>query len=218
MGTPAYMAPEQFTGKRVDERTDQFAFCVALYEALYGQRPFAGDTVIVLAASVVHGRPREPKRDSQVPGWVRRAVLRGLDVNPERRFAQLDDLIAVLANDPAKRTRAWTIAGAALRGDAGRGRRGAPGGRGAARDVHRRRGAARGHLGAGRGRQRTQGGHPPRVRGFGEELRGAGLHGRRPTARSVRRRGGRGCTPMPVRRPTSAASSRRRCWISAWRA
>ena len=114
MGTPAYMAPEQFMGKKVDERTDQFAFCVALYEALYGQRPFAGDTVIVLAASVVQGRPREPKRDSQVPGWVRRAVLRGLEGNRERRFAQLDNLIAALAKDPAKRTRAWTIAGAML--------------------------------------------------------------------------------------------------------
>jgi tRNA A-37 threonylcarbamoyl transferase component Bud32/tetratricopeptide (TPR) repeat protein len=114
MGTPAYMAPEQFTGKKVDERTDQFAFCVALYQALYGERPFAGETVSALAASVIHGRAREPRRDSQVPGWVRRAVLRGIDVDPDRRFPRLADLIAALANDPAKRTRAWTIAGASM--------------------------------------------------------------------------------------------------------
>jgi serine/threonine protein kinase len=114
LGTPAYMAPEQFYGGRADARTDQFAFCVALYQALFGQRPFAGDTVLVLAASVVQGRAREPGRDSQVPGWVRRAVMRGIDVDPDRRFAQLDDLIAVLANDPAKRTRAWRIGGAVL--------------------------------------------------------------------------------------------------------
>jgi tRNA A-37 threonylcarbamoyl transferase component Bud32/tetratricopeptide (TPR) repeat protein len=113
-GTPAYMAPEQFTGKRTDARTDQFAFCVALYEALFGERPFAGETVLVLAASVVDGRAKEPRKDSQVPGWVRRAVLRGIENNPDRRFPSLDDLIAVLANDPAKRTRAQMIGGAAV--------------------------------------------------------------------------------------------------------
>jgi tRNA A-37 threonylcarbamoyl transferase component Bud32/tetratricopeptide (TPR) repeat protein len=113
-GTPAYMAPEQFTGKRTDERTDQFAFCVALYEALFGERPFEGNTVLALAASVVDGAAKEPRKDSQVPGWVRRAVLRGIENNPNRRFAKLDDLIAVLANDPAKRIRAQMIGGAAL--------------------------------------------------------------------------------------------------------
>ena len=58
MGTPAYMAPEQHAGGTADARSDQFAFCVALYEALYGQRPFAGDNVASLAASVLDGALR----------------------------------------------------------------------------------------------------------------------------------------------------------------
>ena len=45
IGTPAYMAPEQLAGRRAEARSDQFACCVTLYEALYGERPFAGDTL-----------------------------------------------------------------------------------------------------------------------------------------------------------------------------
>ena len=58
LGTPAYMAPEQFRGRRVDARTDQFAFCVALYEALYGERPFAGATYEDLSRAVSSGQRR----------------------------------------------------------------------------------------------------------------------------------------------------------------
>ena len=47
-GTPAYMAPEQLAGGPADALSDQYAFCVALWEALYGQRPFHGDTVVSL--------------------------------------------------------------------------------------------------------------------------------------------------------------------------
>ena len=44
MGTPAYMAPEQFLGLVADARTDEFSLAVTLWEALYGSRPFAGGT------------------------------------------------------------------------------------------------------------------------------------------------------------------------------
>src|SRR5262249_39637556 len=60
IGTPFYMAPEQHEGGAADARADQFAFCVALHEALYGRRPFAGETYFELCANVVAGRVREP--------------------------------------------------------------------------------------------------------------------------------------------------------------
>ncbi|MFP2933416.1 protein kinase domain-containing protein, partial [Pyxidicoccus sp. 3LG] len=78
LGTPAYMAPELLQGQRADALSDQFSFCVALYEALYGQRPFEGDSLETVARSAREGRVRPPGRDAKVPSWVRRALLRGL--------------------------------------------------------------------------------------------------------------------------------------------
>ncbi|HEY6179059.1 MAG TPA: protein kinase, partial [Kofleriaceae bacterium] len=73
-GTPGYMAPEQFRGESADARTDQFNFCVALYRALYGQRPFTGDTLSELADEVTTGRLRPPPT-ARVPRWLARAVV-----------------------------------------------------------------------------------------------------------------------------------------------
>jgi len=113
-GTPAYMAPEQFLGKPVDERTDQFAFCVALYEGLYGERPFAGETLIAVADSVTSQRITALPKGSSVPSWVRGHVVRGLRADPAARYRQIGDLLSALASDPARRTRRWALAGAGL--------------------------------------------------------------------------------------------------------
>src|SRR5262252_5109157 len=67
LGTPLYMAPEQFLRAATDARTDQFSFCVALYEALFGERPFASETMPARIQAVVAGRVREPPQKAKVP-------------------------------------------------------------------------------------------------------------------------------------------------------
>jgi serine/threonine protein kinase/formylglycine-generating enzyme required for sulfatase activity len=110
-GTPAYMAPEQFLNKPLDARTDQFSFCVALHEALYGERPFPGDTMVTLGDAVTRGRVRMPPKGTAVPGWVHTCVLRGLSVNPADRFAGLAELVTALQTDPlARRNRRLAVA------------------------------------------------------------------------------------------------------------
>ena len=109
LGTPAYMAPEQMMGQPVDARADQFSFCVALWEALDGDRPFGGDTFQELRANVLSGTSRPAK--GNVPGWVRRALDRGLQTNPDERHASMAALLRELSNDPRRR-RYRIIAGA----------------------------------------------------------------------------------------------------------
>ena len=112
LGTPAYMAPEQIRGIAADARSDQFSFCVALYEALYGERPFAGKGPREIAEAVVRGVPREAPAGTKVPGWLRAVVLRGLKADPEERYPEMDDLLRDLERDPAAVRRRWLLAAA----------------------------------------------------------------------------------------------------------
>jgi formylglycine-generating enzyme required for sulfatase activity/tRNA A-37 threonylcarbamoyl transferase component Bud32 len=109
-GTPAYMAPEQFLGKQTDGRTDQFAFCVALHEALCGRRPFDEESVFELADSVIRERIQAPPNSANVPGWIRRSLLRGLKADPDQRYAKLEDLLSALQADPVARARRILVA------------------------------------------------------------------------------------------------------------
>jgi tetratricopeptide (TPR) repeat protein len=112
VGTPYYMAPEQHRGAAVDARSDQFAFCVTLWEALYRERPFGGRTYEELRRAVDDGAIREPRRDAQVPGWLERALRRGLAVEPARRHGSMSELLALLDRG-LRRRRRLLVGGAA---------------------------------------------------------------------------------------------------------
>ena len=110
VGTPGYMAPEQLLGRPTDARADQFSFCVALFEALYGQGPFhakgGGDaeTRVVEAVAILTGAVRSPTK-RRVPGWLRRVVLRGLCVDPASRWPSLDVVAGLLDRGLRRRRR-----------------------------------------------------------------------------------------------------------------
>jgi WD40 repeat protein/serine/threonine protein kinase len=100
VGTPAYMAPEQHEGTGIDARCDQFSFCVALWEALYGKRPFPGSSVAELIAALKAGRMLMPADPGEVPPWLHRVILRGLAINPDNRWPSMSELLVALARDP----------------------------------------------------------------------------------------------------------------------
>jgi eukaryotic-like serine/threonine-protein kinase len=103
LGTPAYMPPEQHTGALTDERSDQFSFCVALWELLYGQRPFTGANVAQLYLAVSSHTLREPPREVAVPTWLRKIIERGLAADPAQRWPSMHELLEALADDPRRR-------------------------------------------------------------------------------------------------------------------
>ena len=110
VGTPAYMAPEQLEGGEVDERSDQFSFCVALYEAAYGARPFQGGSIDRLVSAVMRGELTPPPAAARVPSWLRALLLRGLAKHPGDRFDSMHALLHELRMRPRRRRiAAWAL-------------------------------------------------------------------------------------------------------------
>ena len=141
MGTPKYMPPEQHAGGVADARSDQFAFCAALYWGLYRKRPFdhralaaataaqrkraqqapgptrvyigPGKSETGLSGAALQALLREPPRTPRLPKPIRRALMRGLSMSPEERFAGMEALLAALDDQPAlQRRRLLAVAGA----------------------------------------------------------------------------------------------------------
>ena len=96
VGTPAYMAPEQLRSEEALPVTDQFSFCVALWEALYGVRPFVGSSVDVVLDKMDTGQFDVEENQLAVPSWLRSALVRGLSADPQDRWPSMDMLLRAL--------------------------------------------------------------------------------------------------------------------------
>ncbi|MBX7080219.1 MAG: serine/threonine-protein kinase [Nannocystaceae bacterium] len=113
-GTPRYMAPEQLRGGPATPRSDQFAWCVALYEALHGEPPFAGSSAPALLDAIMAGPPRAGRR--RLSPVLRRVLSRGLEPQAQARWPDLHALLRALTQPrrPARRLAGLAIAAGAL--------------------------------------------------------------------------------------------------------
>jgi eukaryotic-like serine/threonine-protein kinase len=105
IGTPAYMSPEHHRGEPVTSLSDQFSFSVAAWEALYRRRPFS--TQDDLRGAKERQRIAAIPRGTQVPGRIRRLLLRGLSPEPGARHLSMQlllDRLEGVARAPRRRT------------------------------------------------------------------------------------------------------------------
>lgn len=112
LGTIGYMSPEQQAGAKVDAASDQWSFCAALYEALYGRLPFAEPRTGAAASDELvsrDGAPRPPPAESAVPLEVFRILSRGLSSEPSARFPSLAALLSSLAAEYEQSAAAATL-------------------------------------------------------------------------------------------------------------
>jgi hypothetical protein len=101
-GTRAYMAPERLEGRPGNEWSDQFSFCVALWECLHGVRPFAGETREELLASMKAGELRVGLGAIAAPGLLRKVLRKGLAFDPMDRYESVDELLRELHSVPTR--------------------------------------------------------------------------------------------------------------------
>jgi serine/threonine protein kinase/tetratricopeptide (TPR) repeat protein len=111
LGTPAYMAPAQLDGEPATAASDQFGFCLALFEALTGQRPWSGDTVEALRRAMRDGPAPAFPSTSDVPLTIRKAVLRGLSVQEAARWPSMVALVEALQPVPNRRSSTPLVVG-----------------------------------------------------------------------------------------------------------
>ena len=100
--SPHSMAPELFAGFDGNARTDQFAFCSTLYQALYGRFPFPGNNLAQVAHAMLYDSPLEPPPTApRIPRSIHLATIRGLHIDPHQRHPSMPVLLEALRVDPA---------------------------------------------------------------------------------------------------------------------
>ncbi len=114
VGTPLYMAPEQWLGLPTDARSDVFSLGIALWEALYGVHPFPSESPAGVAVAVTEGQLHPPPPRTTVPPWLRRVLTRALANDPADRWRSMRDFVEALRDDPAPRVRKLLFGGLAL--------------------------------------------------------------------------------------------------------
>lgn len=117
VGTVGYMSPEQAQALPPDARSDQFAFCVCLWEALYGERPFRGQGAAAVTQATIDAVLPPRPRTTDVPAYLHAILERGLKKDPAQRFPSMEALLEALATDPGEKTRAalpWIAVAAVL--------------------------------------------------------------------------------------------------------
>ncbi|MBT8491661.1 MAG: tetratricopeptide repeat protein [Deltaproteobacteria bacterium] len=113
VGTPAYMAPELLYGEPASDKSDQYAFCVSLFELLAGDHPFEGSDLESLITAVAAGQRSNAQLPSNLPRWLAEAIERGLATDPDQRHPDMRALLSILSTDPRAR-RKRLLVGAAI--------------------------------------------------------------------------------------------------------
>jgi len=96
LGTPRYMSPEQVLGRPADARSDQFSFCIAIYEAAYQQTAFPSSGLHAYLDDIVEGNLRTPPDGTEAPSWLWPILSRGLATSPEDRYPSMRALLVAL--------------------------------------------------------------------------------------------------------------------------
>ncbi|WP_272085045.1 serine/threonine-protein kinase [Nannocystis bainbridge] len=111
LGTPAYMSPEAHRGEPSTAASDQFSFCVSLYQCLYKQPAFDTTSLATLLAELRRGKVAPPPAGTPVPARIFRALRRGLASAPDERFPSMTALLAELEHDPGATRRRLAVLG-----------------------------------------------------------------------------------------------------------